>query len=104
MRYILTGILLWTCICHATAQRRFKVMSYNVLEGFKKDSARKAQFIEWVKGFQPDMIAFQELNYFTQASFEAFAKQFGHPYAVIQKENGYPVGLTSKYPITHIEK
>lgn len=104
MRYILITILLWVCVNNATAQRRFKVMSYNVLEGFKKDSAQKAQFIKWVKDFQPDMIAFQELNYFTQASFEAFARQFGHPYAVIQKENGYPVGLTSKYPITNIEK
>jgi exonuclease III len=86
------------------AQKPFTIMSYNVYEGFQKDSLQKEKFKTWVKQFNPDIIAFQELNGFTYTSLEELGRSYGHPYVVLQKDWGYPVGITSKYPITDIEK
>ena len=86
------------------AQKVFKILSYNVLEGFQNDSIIKTYYINWVKKLDPDIIAYQEMNKFTQKSFEQFALQYGHPYAVISKTDGYPVALSSKYPIVNVQK
>lgn len=61
-------------------------------------------FVQWAKRQNADIVAFEELNNFTQVSLSKFAMKWGHPYAVILKEIGYPVGITSKYPITNAYK
>lgn len=89
----------------ANAQQPLKVLSYNILEGMKTDTTKgKQQFVQWVKDKNPDILALQECNAFTQKTLEELAASYGHPYAVIVKENGYPTGLTSKYPIVNIHK
>jgi len=89
----------------ATAQDTLRVLSYNILEGMMKDTTRgKKVFVEWVKDHRPDVVALQECNGFTQKSLEELALSYGHPYAVIVKENGYPTGLTSRFPIAGIQK
>lgn len=88
-----------------SAQGNFKVLSYNILEGMVKDTTKgKQQFVAWVKTHNPDVVALQECNGFTQKTLEELALSYGHPYAVIVKENGYPTGLTSRYPIANIRK
>ncbi len=57
-----------------------------------------------MKGIDPDIAAFQEMNNFTQKELEQFAARYGHQYAVISKTEGYPVALTSKYPIVNVQK
>lgn len=82
-----------------------KLISYNILEGMKLDSTSgKSVFVDWVKEKNPDILAIQEANKFTQASLEEMAHKYGHPYAVLVKEKGYPTALTSKYPIVNISK
>lgn len=78
-----------------------KVMTYNVWNGFEWGKAldRKANLINWVVSKDPDVLALQELNAYTQEKLEADAKKWGHSYAQLLKENGYSVGLTSKSPI-----
>ncbi len=88
----------------ADAQKPFTLLNYNVYEGFQKDSLQKVKFKDWVKQFNPDVVTFQELNGFTYTSLEELGRSYGHPYVVLQKDWGYPVGMTSKYPITDIEK
>ncbi|RPE08808.1 exonuclease III [Chitinophaga lutea] len=89
----------------ASAQGTFRVLSYNILEGMVKDTTKgKTVFVEWVKARNPDVVALQECNGFTQKTLEELALSYGHPYAVIVKENGYPTGLTSRYPIADIRK
>lgn len=83
---------------------KFTVLTYNILNGLEQRQDKKNQLVEWVKKVNPDMIAFQELNHFTQASLEEFASRYGHSYAVLLKEEGSPVGLTSKYPILDVRK
>lgn len=81
--------------------KKIRVISYNILNGFgwRKDTDRQNRFVEWVKQKDPEVLALQELCGFTQETLSALARQWGHPYAVIHKEDGYPVGITSKEPI-----
>ncbi len=93
----------------ALAQKQFVVVSYNVREGFNQDSLKEAQFVQWIKAQDPDVLALQELNHFTQVSLERLAARYGHPYAILSKDPAFPereyyVGITSKYPITNVEK
>lgn len=99
------SVLMMMVAFSAGAQQSFKVISYNILEGMKTDTTKgKQQFVEWVKKHDPDVLALQECNGFTQRSLEELARTYGHPYAVIVKETGFPTGITSKYPIADIKK
>ena len=84
----------------------FKVMAYNIWNGFDwaKDEDRHQKFINWVNSKKPDVLALQELCGYTQEELESDAKKWGHNYAIILKEKGYPVGLTSNKPIELKEK
>lgn len=88
-----------------SAQKQFRIISYNILEGMKMDSTKgKTEFVDWVKAQDPDILALEECNKFTQLSLEEMAHRYGHPYALIVKETGYPTGITSKYPIVNARK
>lgn len=79
-----------------------RLISYNILEGMKLDKANQYNnFVEWVKKYNPDILALQEANGFTQKSMEELAARFGHPYVITNVKVGdnYPVVLTSKYPL-----
>jgi exodeoxyribonuclease III len=82
----------------------FKVITYNVWNGFESQKERRNLFVQWAKQQNADVIAFQELNGFTQRSFSELAKTWGHPYTAICKETGYPVGISARYPISNIYK
>lgn len=83
----------------------FRVVSYNVWVGFQDDTTgRKAQVAHWLQDQQPDVVALQELNGFTARSLRTFAAGWAHPYVALLKEDGYPTGLTSRTPITNVER
>lgn len=88
----------------AAAQGDFKVLSYNVLMGLQQDSVMQEEYQKWVREVDPDIIAYQEMNKFTQQGLEKFANRHGHPYAVMSKLDGFPVALSSKYPIVNVQK
>lgn len=101
----ITALLLVLPAWYVLAQQPFRIISYNILEGMKTDTTTgKQQFVSWLKEKNPDVLALQECNGFTQQTLEALARTYGHSYAVIVKEKGYPTGLTSRYPITGIRK
>lgn len=93
-------------------QKELKIISYNAYCGMKLDQTEdKQKFIEWVKQQDADIIAWQEMNYFTRDKLEKFANSYGHKYAVLlkqspdQKDDGFfPVAITSKYPIINVNK
>lgn len=85
-------------------ERKLSIIEYNVCDGFDSNATRINTFVQWARKEKVDVIALEELCGFTQASLERLAKTWGHPYAVIAKENGYPVGITSRYPITNVYK
>ncbi len=81
-----------------------KIISYNVLEGLQQDSVNQQIFVKWISEIDPDVVAFQEMNKFTQKSLENLAREYNHPYAILSKLDGYPVAITSKYPIVNVQK
>ena len=70
-------------------------------------------FVDWVKEKDPDFMALCECNAFTEESLTALAGRYGHPYAILCKESGFPVGLAepstnarpsgaTSPPVTHL--
>src|SRR5690554_5543693 len=100
--YVVVAVM--TSLNFASAQSDFKVLSYNVLRGFQQDSLIHGEYFQWVNEIDPDIVAYQEMNEFTQRGLEDFAAQYGHPYAIQSKLEGYPVALSSKYPIVNVQK
>lgn len=99
-------------IANVQAQKKeLKLISYNVYWGMRQDTTQnKVHFTEWIKKQNPDIIALQEVNEFTQQRLQKFAESYGHPYAVLVKEPeadgsiSFPVAITSKYPIINVQK
>ena len=58
----------------------------------------------WLSRQKPDVIAFQELNGYSQQRLQKEAAEWGHSHAATLKEDGYIVGLTSKSSIKVIER
>jgi len=81
----------------------FKVLSYNIYEGFRNDPMIISNFKKWVDTLKPDVIAFQEMKGFTKASLQAFAVEMGFNYTLMHHESGLPVALVSKHPITDVK-
>lgn len=85
---------------------KIRVISYNIFNGFdyKRDEDRKIRFINWIIKQDPEVLALQELCGFTEKELLELAKKWGHQYAAIVKEHGYPVGITSKKPIEVVDR
>lgn len=109
---LLGGIILCTSSAYATLDeaKQLKIISYNVYNGMKLDESEgKQQYIDWAKAQDADIIAWQEMNFFTREKLEKFAAGYGHKYAVLLKESPddpafFPVAITSKYPIVNVNK
>ena len=104
------GLFLAACILSFKAMgqeadgQTVKVISYNIWNGFEKDAARKARFVDWMNEQKPQIVALEELVGFTEKDLSELAASYGHPYVAIVKEEGYPVGLTSCQPIQVVKK
>lgn len=105
-------IVTFLCLCflskaHTQADiPTLRVITYNIWNGFDwgKDTLRHQQFIDWAQFQKPDIFALQELCGYTQEKLAQDAKTWGHDHTLILKEDGYPVGLTSKWPIELVKK
>lgn len=79
------------------------VITWNVLRGFlDRTQVEAAQ--TWLDAQAPDVVALQEVNGFTEARLLETARAWGHGHAVMAKESGYPVALTSRTPIEVMER
>lgn len=97
--YLLAGLLLYFSAIQAQ-----KFISYNVLHGFNNDKALEQRYVDWIIKENPDVIAYQELNGFTQDSLENLGKRYGHPYAILNTGVTHPLGITSRYPIVMVQQ
>lgn len=83
--------------------RSTKVVTWNVLRGFlDRTQVEPAQ--RWLQREAPDVVALQEVNGFTAARLQEVSRAWGHEHAVMAKEQGYPVALTSRTPIEVVER
>lgn len=109
---IIGAIILSSSTAFASLEeaKDLKIISYNVYNGMKLDESEgKQKFIDWAKMQDADIIAWQEMNFFTREKLENFAASYGHNYAVLLKESPddpafFPVAITSKYPIVNVNK
>jgi endonuclease/exonuclease/phosphatase family metal-dependent hydrolase len=84
--------------------QNFRLITYNVWYGFTKTPERKDRWIKWMQDQKPDMVSLQELNEYTSDMLAEDAAKWGHSYSVLLKEDGFPTGVTSKYPIEDIHR
>jgi len=81
-----------------------RLISYNVWYGFSKVPERKKTWIAWMNEQHPDIVSLQELNGYTNQKLAKDAKSYGHEYSALLKEEGFPTGITSRYPIEDIQR
>jgi exodeoxyribonuclease-3 len=85
------------------AASQTRIVTWNVLRGFlDRTQVEPAQ--QWLREQGPDVVALQEVNGFTAARLTKVAAAWGHAHAVMAKESGYPVALTSRSPIEVVER
>ena len=84
---------------------KLKIITHNVWYGFtKKTEPRYADWKRWMKAQAPDVVSLQELNQYTEEKLSSDAESWGHPYSVLLKEEGFPTGITSRYPISDVKR
>lgn len=81
-----------------------RIITYNVWYGFTKVPERKKTWIAWMNEQHPDIVSLQELNEYTPQKLAEDAKSYGHTYSALLKEEGFPTGITSRYPIEDIQR
>lgn len=63
-------------------------------------AADKPNALEWIASQQPDVVALQELEGYTEAKLREDARAWGHPHvALSEAKTGLRLGLTSREPI-----
>lgn len=96
--------LLFLCFtAKSQVNYRMKIISYNIWNGFEHTKVKADKFVHWIGQQQPDIVALEELVDFKEADVQQLAGSYGHQYSILLKEKGYPVGITSRYPITLIK-
>lgn len=81
-----------------------KIITYNVWYGFSKVPERKEAWLEWIKDREPDVLSLQELNGYTREQLARDARFYGHDYSVLLKEDGFPTGISSRFPIEDVKR
>lgn len=82
-----------------------RIITHNVWYGFtKKNEPRYSDWRRWMRAQAPDVVSLQELNQYTEEKLQSDAESWGHPYSVLLKEDGFPTGITSRYPITDVKR
>lgn len=87
-----------------TDTQDLRLLTYNVWYGFTEVPARKARWLEWMRAQAPDIVFLQELNEYTPEQLQADAASWGHSYSALLKEEGFPTGITSRYPIEDVQR
>ncbi len=82
-----------------------KVLTHNVWYGFtKKSEPRYTHWKTWMAAQAADVVALQELNSYTEDKLAADAAAWGHQHSVLLKTDGFPTGITSRFPITDVQR
>lgn len=102
--FIVILLMLGASNMSGQSNRPIKIISYNIWNGFEGDSLRRARFIEWTENQSADIVVLTELVSFKEKDLITLGKVCGFPHTALLKEEGYPVGVLSKQPITIISK
>ena len=94
--------LLLSAACQVPIQE-LEVINWNTYHLFDHQ-AKLGEAVEWLAEEAPDILALQEVLHTDEAGLQELATSWGHGYAVMHKEHGYPVALTSTAPIEVIDR
>jgi len=104
-RLFLLGVFSVTSWLLAANERKsVRVLTYNAWYGFTKKADRKSDWLRYVHSLQSDIVALQELNGYTEEKLDADGKFWGHKHSALLKRDGFPTGITSRYPIENIRR
>lgn len=104
--------LIFLCSCSEEGKKsateepptELRLITHNVWYGFTEVPGRKDQWLDWMRKQEPDVVALQELNEYTAEKLANDAKSWGHSHSALLKTEGFPTGITSRYPITDIQR
>ena len=95
--------LICACLFASCTAPSVSVMNWNTYHLFNhQEHVEEAS--AWLAEQGPDIAAFQEMLYLDAASWQERSLAWGHEHAVLHKESGYPVALSSRFPIEVIER
>ena len=80
-----------------------EVINWNTYHLFDH-RAKLEEATTWIVEEGPDLVALQEVLHCDEARLGELALAWGHEHAVMHKETGYPVALTSSAPIEVLER
>lgn len=82
-----------------------KILTHNVWYGFtRKTQPRYDRWLPWVSEQAADVVVLQELNGYTPERLAREAATWGHPYSELLKEDGFATGITSRHPISDVQR
>jgi endonuclease/exonuclease/phosphatase family metal-dependent hydrolase len=103
-----TAVLFCACSSEKKQENQtppnLRIITYNVWYGFTMIPERKEAWIAWMNSHQPDIVSLQELNEYTEHKLAEDARSYGHEYSALLKEEGFPTGITSRYPMEDIQR
>ena len=101
----LTAVLITATTFGQNQPSTLKLVTHNVWYGFtKKAEPRHADWLKWMAEQKPDVVSLQELNEYTPEKLATDALSWGHEHSVLLKEDGFPTGITSRYPISDVKR
>lgn len=104
MHLLFTFLLVLLLSCQSEPDNKLRLITHNVWNGFSEVPDQKELWIEWLNEQQPDVLALQELNGYTPEQLSEEAQQWGHAYTALLKQEGFPTGITSRFPIEEVQR
>ncbi len=103
-------VVLIVDVNQAKAKSTFKIITYNVWQGYidgihprfpcyESGSKRKQEIYKWLKKQNADVVVFQELIDYSAEKLKSESGFWDHSYAVVLKDKGMAIGITSRFPI-----
>ncbi|MCH2106238.1 MAG: endonuclease/exonuclease/phosphatase family protein [Planctomycetes bacterium] len=99
---LVLGMTLLGAACQGPAAT-VEVINWNTYHLFDH-KAKLEEAKGWLAEEAPDLLALQEVLHIDEAGLRELALSWGHEHAVMHKERGYPVALTSTAPIEVVER
>jgi endonuclease/exonuclease/phosphatase family metal-dependent hydrolase len=99
------GIFLITPLLLVANERKsVRVLTYNAWYDFTQKADRKPEWLRYVRSLQSDILALQELNGYTEEKLAEDGKFWGHKFTALLKKDGFPTGITSRYPVENLRR
>ncbi len=99
----LLGLVLLAQACQGPPAETIEVINWNTWHLFDHQ-AKLEEATTWIVEEGPDLLALQEVLHCDEERLRELARAWGHEHAVMHKERGYPVALTSSAPIEVVER